>query len=243
MHKIESRVRVREGRGFSLSAPVHFGNPVIHLFRKVTTFASSMAYKLPSLYAFSLPSDLLPHLQPRKLVIPPTHPLHPSNALPIPPTPLENTQKKQSDGAYVCALTGASFSDVIGLKEHYKTDWYKYNVKLKLQGKTTPVGEEEFNHLVESTLFENNNSSLSFFLSTHLITQLFSYRSIRFYLWFRIHLDPFRSRRRTLPLLLYRITQRTLPFTFETIPLPPKPSIRRRRIGSFDWTPYCLVMV
>jgi len=146
--------------------------PVIRLIRSISTALSNMAYKLPSLYAFSLPPDLLPSLQPRKLVIPTSHPLHPSNqSLPSTSVPSQDAQKK-SDGAYVCTLTGASFSDLIGLKHHYKSDWYKYNVKLKLQGKKTPVGEDEFNNLVESTFALFPFFSLSFFensLFAHLV--------------------------------------------------------------------------
>ena len=112
-----------------------------------------MAYKLPSLYAFSLPRDLISQLEPRKLVIPPDHPLHHSNqqqqAPAVLPSAVDSVQKEEG-GAYKCALTGASFSDLQGLKEHYRTDWYKYNVKLKLQGKPTPVSEQEFNSMVDS---------------------------------------------------------------------------------------------
>lgn len=112
-----------------------------------------MAYKLPPLYAFSLPRDLISQLEPRKLVIPLSHPLHPSNqSQPAPPAPapINTEQDGKQGGAYKCALTGASFNDLQGLKEHYRTDWYKYNVKLKLQGKPTPVSEQDFNNLVES---------------------------------------------------------------------------------------------
>ncbi|GAA5946460.1 hypothetical protein JCM3765_000253 [Sporobolomyces pararoseus] len=125
-----------------------------------------MAYKLPSLYAFSLPRDLISQLEPRKLVIPPDHPLHPSNqqqqAPAVVPSAVDSVQKEEG-GAYKCALTGASFPDLQGLKEHYKTDWYKYNVKLKLQGKPTPVSEQEFNSMVDnlSDSISGSESTLS----------------------------------------------------------------------------------
>lgn len=114
-----------------------------------------MAYKLPSLYAFSLPRDLISQLEPRKLVIPLDHPLHPSNQEQQPSSTPVNVEPTpaQEGGAYKCALTGASFADLQGLKEHYRTDWYKYNVKLKLQGKRTPVSEQEFNSMVDSASF------------------------------------------------------------------------------------------
>ncbi|GAA5868966.1 hypothetical protein JCM1840_000434 [Sporobolomyces johnsonii] len=112
-----------------------------------------MAYKLPPLYAFSLAPDLLAAFQPRQLAIPEHHPLHPSNR-PPPPSPDAALQSSvpTPTGAYTCALTGASFPDLPALREHYKTDWYKYNVKLRLQGKPTGVSEEQFNALVESAL-------------------------------------------------------------------------------------------
>ncbi|CEQ41629.1 SPOSA6832_03364 [Sporobolomyces salmonicolor] len=115
-----------------------------------------MAYKLPPLYAFSLPPDLLAAFQPRQLAIPEHHPLHPSNrpspSEPAPSSPDAAVQStvRTPNGAYTCALTGASFPDLPALREHYKTDWYKYNVKLRLQGKPTGVSEEQFNALVES---------------------------------------------------------------------------------------------
>ncbi|GAA5909732.1 Vms1p [Sporobolomyces salmoneus] len=130
-----------------------------------------MAYKLPSLYAFSLPGDLISQLEPRKLVIPLDHPLHPSNQQPeLPPAiPTANVEPNETKegGAYKCALTGASFADLQGLKEHYRTDWYKYNVKLKLQGKATPVSEQEFNSMVD-----NLSDSISGSESTSTLSDL-----------------------------------------------------------------------
>ncbi|GAA5970787.1 hypothetical protein JCM8115_002943 [Rhodotorula mucilaginosa] len=118
-----------------------------------------MAYTLPrsALYAFQLPQELLAALQPRQLVIPTSHPLHPANRQPSTAeqaqdeeeAPLPDT-RPPGGGAYTCALTGASFSTLDGLKQHYRTDWYRYNVKLKLQGKKTPVSEQEFNRLIEN---------------------------------------------------------------------------------------------
>ncbi|KPV74045.1 uncharacterized protein RHOBADRAFT_49987 [Rhodotorula graminis WP1] len=115
-----------------------------------------MAYKLPqqALYAFQLPPDLLAALQPRQLVIPDSHPLHPSNRLqdlvdqdPATPPP---TATRTPGNNYTCALTGASFPTLDGLKHHYRTDWYRYNVKLRLEGKKTPVAEDDFNRLVDN---------------------------------------------------------------------------------------------
>ncbi|GAA6007336.1 hypothetical protein JCM10207_001593 [Rhodosporidiobolus poonsookiae] len=113
----------------------------------------SSTAKLQGLYAFSLPPSLLAHLSPRQLVIPDTHPLHPSQRTPAPsalPPPEEPAPQPATAGAgaYKCALTGASFDSLPELRDHYKTDWYRYNVKLKLKGLPTPVSEDDFNRLV-----------------------------------------------------------------------------------------------
>lgn len=157
-----------------------------------------MAYKLPSLYAFSLPRDLISQLEPRKLVIPLDHPLHPSNqqqsTLPeAANAPLDVVPTKEGGGAYKCALTGASFSDLQGLKEHYRTDWYKYNVKLKLQGKKTPVGEEEFNSMVDSKFPPFPQIQLCHSILTPSSVRRF----IRFHLWIRIDFYSLGFSRRT----------------------------------------------
>lgn len=119
-------------------------------------FSSSlrkMVTRHAPLYAFSLPSDLINDFQPRQLHIPETHPLHPSNKVTLPPPePAPSTSTLAIGGAFTCALTGASFPDLPSLREHYKTDWYKYNVKLRLQGKPTGITEEQFDALVEGEI-------------------------------------------------------------------------------------------
>lgn len=112
---------------------------------------------MSNLYSFQLPPALLSNLSVRKVVIPESHSLYrPTPALLAPEDQLALTQRTPSDslsptptGAFACTLTGASFDDLAGLREHYKTDWYKYNVKLRLQGKPTGVTEDEFNALVD----------------------------------------------------------------------------------------------
>ena len=46
---------------------------------------------------------------------------------------------------------GTSFSNVEGQRNHFRSDWHRYNVKLRLNGKDT-VAESKFNQLVECTL-------------------------------------------------------------------------------------------
>ena len=40
------------------------------------------------------------------------------------------------------------FADVQSLREHYHTDWYRYNLKRSARGQP-PIGEDEFDRLVE----------------------------------------------------------------------------------------------
>ncbi|KAK4049563.1 hypothetical protein OIV83_004060 [Microbotryomycetes sp. JL201] len=105
------------------------------------------------LYLFQLPGELLDDLRVRELHIPESHPLHESNRVPTrqeqQPAHPTHEHLAATSGQYTCAVTGASFSDLYSLRQHYKTDWYKYNVKLKLQGKPTPVSEQQFESLVE----------------------------------------------------------------------------------------------
>ncbi|KDE03388.1 hypothetical protein MVLG_06106 [Microbotryum lychnidis-dioicae p1A1 Lamole] len=142
------------------------------------------------LYAFALPSELVNDLCVRKLVIPESHPLHPSQALVkstssstlTPNGPPRADQLSITAGNFTCALTGASFNDLQGLKDHYKTDWYRYNVKLKLQGKPTPVSEHDFAQLVEalsasisgseSESTSDDDDDASSFSSTNAVSRL-----------------------------------------------------------------------
>ncbi|KAM0786695.1 hypothetical protein ACM66B_002139 [Microbotryomycetes sp. NB124-2] len=113
------------------------------------------------LYLFQLPRELLDDLRVRELHIPTSHPLHESNRALSTQEQQQQQVVEQLDvqqpesnrnnggGQYTCAVTGASFDDLHSLRQHYKTDWYKYNVKLKLQGKQTPVSEQQFEQLVE----------------------------------------------------------------------------------------------
>ncbi|GAA5826024.1 hypothetical protein JCM11251_000095 [Rhodosporidiobolus azoricus] len=120
---------------------------------------STPVAKHQGLYALQLPPTLLPHLRPRQLVIPEHHPLYrpsepaPSSTLsqdPSTPRCVGNAapEDEKEGGQFKCALTGARFDSLQGLREHYKSDWYRYNVKLKLRGEKTPVSEGEFERRV-----------------------------------------------------------------------------------------------
>lgn len=112
------------------------------------------------LYAFAIPPNLLSDFQPRELHIPESHPLHPSqlkqSTPPVPDIPahlaIEDGRAPGTPGSrdgFYCALTNATFPDLVSLREHYKTDWYKFNVKLRLQGKPTGVSEDDFTKMVD----------------------------------------------------------------------------------------------
>lgn len=106
------------------------------------------------LYAFALPPQLLDNFKARELHIPDLHPLNLSKkkveqaAESVPST----SATLAIGGAFTCGLTGASFPDLAALREHYKSDWYKYNVKLRSQGKPAGVTEDQFDALVEGEL-------------------------------------------------------------------------------------------
>lgn len=101
------------------------------------------------IYVFSIPTELINHFQPRQLRLPEYQSLVLKSTSPPPVTQLDAVVGQGLGGAFTCTLTGASFPDLASLKEHYKTDWYKYNVKLRSQGKPTGVTEEQFDVLVE----------------------------------------------------------------------------------------------
>lgn len=106
-----------------------------------------------NLYLFDLPVELLDSLRPRELALPADHPLRAFEQRPTAKRRASNTPDDEAvakeKGKYYCAVTGASFDTLEQLREHYKTDWYRYNLKLKSQGKPAGVSEEQFNALVE----------------------------------------------------------------------------------------------
>lgn len=87
---------------------------------------------------FSLPSELLDTLTPRTLIAQPP-PREPS---PPPPKPSQGT------GCSICL--GAAFVDVDEQRAHFRTDWHRYNVKIRLAGRN-PVTEAAFAELVGGT--------------------------------------------------------------------------------------------
>ena len=60
-------------------------------------------------------------------------------------TPAPTAQDE--DGRY-CRVSNARFDSAEGLREHYHTDWYRYNLKRSLRGQA-PIGEAEFDAVVD----------------------------------------------------------------------------------------------
>lgn len=55
---------------------------------------------------------------------------------------------KNNQGTYYCSTTGASFDTIEELRQHFHSDWYRYCVKLRTNGKP-PISEEEFGELMD----------------------------------------------------------------------------------------------
>ncbi|PPQ63389.1 hypothetical protein CVT24_005654 [Panaeolus cyanescens] len=91
---------------------------------------------------FSLPPELLDSLTPRNLTT--RAPI--VDVIPVEPEPvLQNT----SSGPRACnACPGIVFLDVSEQRNHFRSDWHRYNVKLKLKG-GKPIAEAEFGQLLE----------------------------------------------------------------------------------------------
>ncbi|KAF8557784.1 hypothetical protein OG21DRAFT_1536863 [Imleria badia] len=87
---------------------------------------------------FSLPSQLVDTLTPRALVgqQPPREPSPPPPKV----APVSNAK-----GCNICL--GAAFADVDEQRAHFRTDWHRYNVKIRLAGRN-PITESAFAELV-----------------------------------------------------------------------------------------------
>jgi ankyrin repeat and zinc finger domain-containing protein 1 len=96
-----------------------------------------------SFYVFSLPPDLLATLVPRTLI-------EPTSRVPSPPP--TSRPSALTTGSKSCSIClGASFADVDDQRAHFRSDWHRYNVKLRLRGADV-VTESQFASLVEGTM-------------------------------------------------------------------------------------------
>jgi len=92
------------------------------------------------MYLFDLPRDLLDTLILRTIEL--------ENHLSRPQTPPTLIPEKESRGLLCSICAGATFLDLAQQREHYRSDWHRYNIKAKLSGKKV-VAEGEFSNLVE----------------------------------------------------------------------------------------------
>jgi hypothetical protein len=127
-----------------------------------------------SLYAFTLPRELLHSLQ-----------LRASDTAGTSTEKGERPSSSYNIGGDVlsslgCAACGvSSFPAVTDQREHFRSDWHRYNVKLRLGGEVKLVGEEEFAAMIDckKTAFQ------SFLLCSLYSQEPLLYSSKRFDLW------------------------------------------------------------
>ncbi|OSD02971.1 hypothetical protein PYCCODRAFT_1467278 [Trametes coccinea BRFM310] len=96
-------------------------------------------------HVFSLPKELLDSLVPRNILNQPTAPTPPAPSRPDSPQPTA----QPAVGSRACNIClGATFVDVEDQRAHFRSDWHRYNVKVRLNG-GDPVSEAHFSQLVD----------------------------------------------------------------------------------------------
>jgi hypothetical protein len=110
----------------------------LHDLINITLMAPPAQY-----HVFSLPKELLDTLIPRNV----------EALLSNPETEEQESVHQQQPqlnaGPRSCNVCpGASFTDVGDQRSHYRSDWHRYNVKLRLSG-ANPVPAPEFDKLVD----------------------------------------------------------------------------------------------
>lgn len=98
-------------------------------------------------HLFSLPRELLDTLAPRNILaqVPDSTPT--SRTETPPPTP------QATPGSRACNICrGTTFVDVEDQRAHFRSDWHRYNIKIRLNGRD-PVTEAHFAQLVDGALY------------------------------------------------------------------------------------------
>ncbi|KAI0372738.1 hypothetical protein BV20DRAFT_1014803 [Pilatotrama ljubarskyi] len=96
-------------------------------------------------HVFSLPKELLDTLVPRAILSQPTVPA--TDPAPRAESPAPAAQP--TAGSRACNIClGATFVDVEDQRAHFRSDWHRYNVKVRLGG-GSPVSEARFAQLVD----------------------------------------------------------------------------------------------
>jgi len=99
-----------------------------------------------TLHAFALPAELLHNITLRSLLSQQTV-VEPEKAEEQDPS-LQTAPIQGSRACNVCL--GATFVDVEEQRAHFRSDWHRYNVKIRLRG-GKPTSEVDFAKLVDST--------------------------------------------------------------------------------------------
>lgn len=97
-----------------------------------------------SYHVFSLPTSFLDTLTPRNFI---------SQTPPLSGSPTPATHPPQIQGARACNVClAATFADVDEQRNHYRSDWHRYNAKVRMNGGTA-VTEPNFALLVDGALY------------------------------------------------------------------------------------------
>ena len=95
---------------------------------------------MQTFHVYSLPPELLDTLTPRTLLNRP-----PSRA----PTPEPVLPPASTSGLRACSIClGITFHDLDEQRTHFRSDWHRYNVKVRLNG-GQPVTEAIFGELID----------------------------------------------------------------------------------------------
>ena len=105
-----------------------------------------------TLHVFALPAELFQNLTLRNRSA-----QHPATAEPdnAEQQDLSSQQTPTAHGSRACNVClGATFLDVDEQRVHFRSDWHRYNVKIRLRG-GKPTSEVHFAKLVDSTSISN----------------------------------------------------------------------------------------
>ncbi|KAI0825870.1 hypothetical protein BC629DRAFT_1277071 [Irpex lacteus] len=95
-------------------------------------------------HVFSIPPTLLDTLVPRTILTQASQ--DESTRPPSPPPPPAPTQNGAARACNICL--GAAFADVDEQRAHFRSDWHRYNVKMRVAG-SNAVSEAQFGQLVD----------------------------------------------------------------------------------------------
>jgi hypothetical protein len=132
-------------------------------------------------HAFALPAQLLQNLTLRSRLAQQTA-AEPNNA----EQHDLSSQTAATQGSRACNVClGATFLDVEEQRVHFRSDWHRYNVKIRLRG-GKPTSEVDFAKLVDSTSIGTAS------YAAHLMR---TFRSRGFDIWLSLRLGWYQLRR------------------------------------------------